>query len=143
MPPGQRSRFEILALRACACACNTMIVRSLAARSCTAPIRPSLPSLYTDVLPGPRARALASHASRPLRRFLSTDIAAIEASTDNSLKQVQSIEAQLNAHLQQPLPSINPASHAAPSSAHDDVAQQYHLYKQQGTPSSCPWPLLY
>ncbi|EMD68768.1 hypothetical protein GGP41_008766 [Bipolaris sorokiniana] len=83
-----------------------MIVRSIAART--------------------GSWALARCQSRPLRRFLSTDIAAIEASTDNSLKQVQSLEAQLNTHLHQPLRSIDPES-----PPRDHVAAQYHLYKQQ------------
>ncbi|KAH6859754.1 hypothetical protein AA0119_g2 [Alternaria tenuissima] len=91
-----------------------MILRSVAARS--AP------------------RALARHArqsSRPLQRFLSTETDSIEASTENSLKQLQSIEAQLNTHLQQPVPSVDPETHATSESASDNVAQQYHLYKQQ------------
>ncbi|EUC48479.1 hypothetical protein COCMIDRAFT_87477 [Bipolaris oryzae ATCC 44560] len=83
-----------------------MIVRSIAART--------------------GSRALAPRQSRPLRRFFSTDIAAIQASTDNSLEQVQSLEAQLNTHLHQPLPSID-----ADSQSRDHVAAQYHLYKQQ------------
>lgn len=95
------------------------------------PVAPLLaaccPPLTVHPLPG--SRALARPHSRPLRRFLSTDIAALEASTDNSFKQVQSLEAQLNTHLHQPLPSIDPDS-----PPRDHVAAQYHLYKQQGTP---------
>ncbi|KNG47666.1 mitochondrial 37s ribosomal protein mrp4 [Stemphylium lycopersici] len=54
-----------------------------------------------------------------------------EHSSAQLLKQLQSIEAQLNTHLQQPVPSIDAGSHAAPPSAHDNVAEQYHMYKQQ------------
>lgn len=88
-----------------------------------------VPTLPTADCPSLGSWALARCQSRPLRRFLSTDIAAIEASTDNSLKQVQSLEAQLNTHLHQPLRSIDPES-----PPRDHVAAQYHLYKQQGTP---------
>jgi hypothetical protein len=88
-------------------------------------------------------RALARHArqsSRPLQRFLSTETDSIEASTENSLKQLQSIEAQLNTHLQQPVPSVDPETHATSESASDNVAQQYHLYKQQCMTSVSPSP---
>lgn len=104
-----------------------MIVRSIAARTgMYTRLHPLCPLL---TLHPPGSRALARRQSRPLRRFLSTDIAAIEASTANSLKQLQSLEAQLNTHLDQPLPSIDPESQPR-----DHVAAQYHLYKQQGTP---------
>ncbi|KAI4927714.1 hypothetical protein J4E85_006226 [Alternaria conjuncta] len=91
-----------------------MILRSIAARS--AP------------------RALARHSRQPLRplqRFLSTETESIEAATDNSLKQIQSIEAQLNTHLQQPIPSVDPETHGTSESASDHVAEQYYMYKQQ------------
>ncbi|KAG9192238.1 hypothetical protein G6011_10972 [Alternaria panax] len=91
-----------------------MILRSFAARS--AP------------------RALARHARRSprsLHRFLSTETDSTAASTDNSLKQRQPIEAPLNTHLQQPLPSVGAATHGPSESASEHVAQQYHLYRQQ------------
>ncbi|KAF1839585.1 37S ribosomal protein MRP4, mitochondrial precursor [Decorospora gaudefroyi] len=94
-----------------------MIIRSLVARS------------------GPRtlglARSSSRSSSRPLRRFLFTETDSIEAATENSLKQTQSLEAQLNAQLQQPVPSINPATHGTSAALSDNVAEQYYMYKQQ------------
>ncbi|KAI8939753.1 hypothetical protein NX059_003498 [Plenodomus lindquistii] len=84
-----------------------MILRSIAARSCP--------------------RALAQRASPPLRRLLSTDTTA-----ESSLKELQSLEAQLNAHLQQPGSSPNTPEPTEPAHALSaSVAEQYHRFKQQ------------
>jgi small subunit ribosomal protein S2 len=85
----------------------------------------------TNFVLGPRA--LARNSSRPLRRFLSTETDSISASTENSLKQIQSIEAQLNTHLQQGVPSVDPETHGTSASVSENVAQQYYTYKQQCT----------
>ncbi|CAA9962041.1 mitochondrial carrier protein [Pyrenophora teres f. maculata] len=92
-----------------------MILRSVAARS------------------SPRVLALARQQAllHPRRRFLSTETKSIHASAENSLKQLQSIEAQLNTHLAQPLPSVDPETHGTPAAANDNVAEQYRMYKQQ------------
>ncbi|EOA89801.1 hypothetical protein ACJQWK_02483 [Exserohilum turcicum] len=86
-----------------------MIVRRLAARC------------------GPRALA---RLPAP-RRLLSTDIAALEAATATSVKHIQSLEAQLNTQLAQPVPAVAPDTPAAPPAARDNVAEQYLLYRQQ------------
>ncbi|KAH9880147.1 hypothetical protein J1614_002173 [Plenodomus biglobosus] len=85
-----------------------MIIRSIATRSCP--------------------RALAQRSSQPLRRFLSTETtASSHASSDDSVKELQA----LNSHLQQPAPSANPTAQESASSLSSDVAEQYHLFKQQ------------
>jgi hypothetical protein len=99
----------------------------------TARLGQELSLLLIQWLVGPRA--LARNSSRPLRRFLSTETESIEASTENSLKQLQSLEAQLNTHLQQPVPSVDPETHGTSESVSSNVAEQYHLYKQQCRPS--------
>ncbi|KAF2176350.1 37S ribosomal protein MRP4, mitochondrial precursor [Zopfia rhizophila CBS 207.26] len=78
-------------------------------------------------------RALAGKSFQHLRRFLSTEIDSIEASAENNIKQLQSLEAQINATIAKPVPSIDSVTHAtAPSAqATDSVAEQYHLFKQQ------------
>jgi small subunit ribosomal protein S2 len=74
-------------------------------------------------------RALARPSARPLR-CLSTDAASIEASADNSLKQLQSLHAQLSAQGDRSAPAVNPETHATAASATDHVAEQYHMFKQ-------------
>ncbi|KAJ4300785.1 hypothetical protein N0V90_002873 [Kalmusia sp. IMI 367209] len=81
-------------------------------------------------------RALAQSSSTPVRRFLSTHVDSIEASADNSFKQLHSLEAQLNANAQapRPVPSLDPESAAtepAPAQLTESVAEQYYRYKQQ------------
>jgi small subunit ribosomal protein S2 len=79
-------------------------------------------------------RAIAQKALQPpLRRFRSSEVDLIEASADNSIKQLQSLEAQINTSFFQPVPTIDPQTHAtAPSSrTSDQVAEQYHEYKRQ------------
>ena len=76
-------------------------------------------------------RALAPQPPHLLRRFLSTEADSIHASAENSLKQLQSIEAQLNTHLAQPVPSVDPETHGTPAAATDNVAEQYRMFKQQ------------
>ncbi|RMZ70306.1 40S ribosomal S2 [Pyrenophora seminiperda CCB06] len=76
-------------------------------------------------------RALARPSPRLLRRLLSTETDSIHASAENSLKQVQSIEAQLNTHLAQPVLSVDPATHGTPAAAADNVADQFRMYQQQ------------
>ncbi|KAF2846011.1 ribosomal protein S2 [Plenodomus tracheiphilus IPT5] len=88
-----------------------MIIRSIAARTCP--------------------RALAPRSSPPLRRFLSTETTSIDASAHSSQQQLQSLEAQLNAHLQQPVSSTHSTPQEPPSPLSDGVAEQYHLFKQQ------------
>jgi small subunit ribosomal protein S2 len=80
------------------------------------------------------SRAIARRASRPLPqfRFISTETEAIESSVDNSLKNLQSIHAQLNAEGDTSVPAVNPETHATASSVTDHVAEQYHMFKQQG-----------
>ncbi|KAF2018494.1 ribosomal protein S2, partial [Aaosphaeria arxii CBS 175.79] len=61
----------------------------------------------------------------------------VETSAENSLKQLQALESQLNAHLHQPVPSLDPEADAtvdtttAPSQLVQSIAEQYHLHKQQ------------
>jgi small subunit ribosomal protein S2 len=108
-----------------------MILRSLAARSgAFASLEGPLHILTTRTAPRALAR-LPRQASRPLQRFLSTETESIEASTENSLKQLQSLEAQLNTHLQQPVPSVDPDTHGTSEAVSDNVAEQYYQYKQQ------------
>lgn len=78
-------------------------------------------------------RAIVQRASRPLpqSRFLSTKTESIESSVDNSLKNLQSIHAQLSAQGDESVPAVNPETHATAASATDHVAEQYHLFKQQ------------
>lgn len=75
-------------------------------------------------------RLLARCSPRPLQRFLSTDTESLHVSTNNSLKQLQSLEAQLNASLEQPIPSVDPETHGTSAAVADNVAEQYHRYKQ-------------
>jgi hypothetical protein len=65
-------------------------------------------------------------------RHLSAESESIESSANNSLKQLQSIHAQLSAQGDHAPPAVNPDTHATASSATDHVAEQYHLFKQQG-----------
>lgn len=51
------------------------------------------------------------------------------------MKHIQSLEAQLNTQLAQPVPAVAPDTPAAPPAARDNVAEQYLLYRQQGTPN--------
>jgi small subunit ribosomal protein S2 len=85
----------------------------------------------------PRAFA---RTARPLPqlRCLSTEAESIASSADNSLKQLQSIHAQLNAQGDVSAPAVDPETHATAASATDHVAEQYHMFKQQG--QSCPAP---
>ncbi|KAH3947752.1 hypothetical protein HBI70_077310 [Parastagonospora nodorum] len=78
-------------------------------------------------------RAIARRASRPLPqfRFISTETESIESSVDNSLKNLQSIHAQLNAQGDESVPALNPDTHATASSVTDHVAEQWHMFKQQ------------
>lgn len=103
-----------------------MIIRSLAVRSgvytsnCIPRVAPLTP---------PGRQALAPRSLQPLRRFLSSDV---QSSTENSIKQLHSLETQLNAHLDQPVPSTDAAAQAAPAAqVAATVAEQYHLHKQQ------------
>jgi small subunit ribosomal protein S2 len=66
----------------------------------------------------------------PQFRFLSTETDAIESSTANSLKQLQSIHAQLSAQGDEAVPALNPETHATASSVTDHVAEQYHVFRQ-------------
>lgn len=86
----------------------------------------------TALRSGPRA--IARRASRPLPqfRFISTETDSIESSVDNSLKNLQSIHAQLNAQGDESVPALNPDTHATASSVTDHVAEQWHMFKQQG-----------
>jgi small subunit ribosomal protein S2 len=78
------------------------------------------------------ARATARSTLRPLRRSISTEVESIESSAQNSLKQLQSIHAQLNAEGDRSVPAVNPETHGTSAPANDNVAEQYHLFKQQG-----------
>ena len=119
---------------------HTMIIRSIAARSSErlAALQTPLHSVAANHPRRPGSRSLARSTSRPLRRLLSTHADSIDASSENSLKQLQSLEAQLNSHLQQPVPSVDPQTHATSPSVTDNVAEQYHVYKQQGEHQSPP-----
>ncbi|KAF2263496.1 ribosomal protein S2 [Lojkania enalia] len=76
--------------------------------------------------------AVARSPFQALRRFLSSEIDSIEASAQNSVKQLQLLEAQLNAAILQPVPTIDPETHGTALSAQitDSVAAEYHRYKQ-------------
>ncbi|KAF1920404.1 37S ribosomal protein MRP4, mitochondrial precursor [Ampelomyces quisqualis] len=80
------------------------------------------------------SRALAPPQA-PRRRLqvrsLATATEAIAASAANSLKQLQSIHAQLSAHGDQHVPAVDPETHGTASSAADHLAEQYHVFKQQ------------
>jgi small subunit ribosomal protein S2 len=78
-------------------------------------------------------RAVARNSSRSLSRFFSTTVDSIESSADNSLKQLHSLEAQINTVASTPVTSIDPNAPSSPLSAEitDSVAAQYHLFKAQ------------
>ncbi|KAF2033363.1 ribosomal protein S2 [Setomelanomma holmii] len=76
-------------------------------------------------------RAVARSSPRPLRRFLSSTAESIESSAQNSLKQLPSIHALLNADGDQFVPAVDPETHGTVASATDNVAEQYYLFKQQ------------
>ncbi|KAJ4365632.1 hypothetical protein N0V83_008252 [Neocucurbitaria cava] len=78
-----------------------------------------------------RPRTFAQCSSRPLRRFLSTHADSLNASSENSAKELQSLEAQLNSHLQQSAPPADAQPQQTSSPVTDNVAEQYYLYKQQ------------
>jgi small subunit ribosomal protein S2 len=81
-----------------------------------------------------RALALARPSAR---RFLSTQVDSIEASSANGLKQLHSLEAQINAtHAQSPpvAPTFNPDANGTLSALANSVAEQYHMFKQQRKP---------
>lgn len=65
------------------------------------------------------------------RRFFASEVGGIEASAENSLKQLHSIEAQINTQLtpEDPVPSLDVSHHTAPEVV--PVAEQYQLYQQQ------------
>jgi small subunit ribosomal protein S2 len=78
------------------------------------------------------ARSCSYQKAHHLRRFVSTQVDSIEQSADNSVKNLHSLEIQLNAQVPQSIPTFN-ASAEAPAPATqltDSVAEQYHLYKQ-------------
>jgi small subunit ribosomal protein S2 len=94
------------------------------------PLAPALPAMILRRALCATPRVFARPSARPLR-CLSTDAASIEASTENSLKQLQSIHAQLNAQGDRSAPAVDPETHATADSATDHVAEQYHMFKQQ------------
>lgn len=79
------------------------------------------------------SRGLARKApQRQLQgRNLSTETDSIELSAANSLKQLQSIHAQLSAQGDQNVPAVDPETHGTASSVTDHVAEQYHIFKEQ------------
>ncbi|KAF2007991.1 37S ribosomal protein MRP4, mitochondrial precursor [Amniculicola lignicola CBS 123094] len=79
-----------------------MIIRGAAARQCR--------------------HAVSRNSFRPLRRSLSSEVNTADSSTQDNIKQLQSLEAQLNAQLARPAPSAR---------VPNTIAEQYHQYKQQ------------
>ncbi|ORY12026.1 ribosomal protein S2, flavodoxin-like domain-containing protein [Clohesyomyces aquaticus] len=61
------------------------------------------------------------------RRFLASQVDSIEAAAENSIKQLQSLETQLNSGVPIPEPSAEPDLFSRSST----VAEQYQLFKQQ------------
>ncbi|KAF2121923.1 37S ribosomal protein MRP4, mitochondrial precursor [Lophiotrema nucula] len=86
---------------------------------------------HVAVRSGPRV--FARRSLQPLRRFLSSEVDPIDQATNNSIKQTQSLEAQLNALPPQPVPSIDPETPGTSPAAQvtDSVAEQYHQYKKR------------
>lgn len=82
-------------------------------------------------------RALVRNASRPVARFFSSASDSIDSSADNSLKQLRSLETQLNSVSPAPVASIDPRTHQSLAAAEpstdlaDSIAAQYHLFKEQ------------
>ncbi|KAH7394083.1 ribosomal protein S2, flavodoxin-like domain-containing protein [Phaeosphaeria sp. MPI-PUGE-AT-0046c] len=83
-------------------------------------------------------RAFACARKCPQRRLLSTSTTTttteadlIDASANNSLKQLQSIHAQLTAQGDTAAPPVDPETHATAASALQNVAEQYAMFKQQ------------
>lgn len=78
-------------------------------------------------------QALAPNSCQPLRRFFASQVDHVEAAAQNSIKQLQSLESQINTHLNQPLPSFDPETSGTvpPSHFPDSISDQYHLSKQQ------------
>jgi len=75
-------------------------------------------------------RVLTRAAPAPLRRFFATEADGIEQSADNSLKQLHSLEAQINTV---PGENVSPLVPNAPAEAPIamTVAEQYALYQKQ------------
>ena len=74
-------------------------------------------------------------ATHPWRRFASTHVDTLEASAENSFKQLHSLEAQFNANapVHEAVPSLDPDAPATDSQSANvtaSVAEQYHRYKQ-------------
>ncbi|KAF2658079.1 ribosomal protein S2 [Lophiostoma macrostomum CBS 122681] len=78
-------------------------------------------------------RALSRRSFQTARRLLSAEVDSIDASADNSLRNVQSIESQINANTDQHVPSVDPETHATSPAAQatDLVAEHYRQFKQQ------------
>ncbi|KAF2272444.1 ribosomal protein S2 [Westerdykella ornata] len=93
-----------------------MILRHLAARN------------------GPRALARYASQPQPLRRFYASDVDGIAASADNTLKQLHSLEAQINQATGDRVPSLNPETAGeaeAVSASPLSIVEQYHLHQKQ------------
>ncbi|PVH96675.1 ribosomal protein S2 [Periconia macrospinosa] len=79
-------------------------------------------------------RALAQNRNT-VRRFLSTQVDSIESSSESSVKQVHSLEAQINTTAPQslpPVPTFNPDSNGTlDSPVAVSVAEQYYMFKEQ------------
>ncbi|KAF2728447.1 ribosomal protein S2 [Polyplosphaeria fusca] len=79
------------------------------------------------------SRALVRSSSHPLRRFLSAETDARHVSADDSIKQLHTLDTQLDT------PSLPPAStndshthpSATPAQLSAQVAEQYHQFKKQ------------
>ncbi|CAI6338491.1 unnamed protein product [Periconia digitata] len=96
----------------------------------TSPYVPAIMILRNTIARHGR-RALAQNPTT-LRRFLSNQVDSIESSSENSLKQLHSLEAQINTTLPQAppvAPTFNPESNDSPVAL--SVAEQYHMYKEQ------------
>jgi small subunit ribosomal protein S2 len=80
------------------------------------------------------SRALARKAPRRQLqvRHVTTETESIATSAENSLKQLQSIHAQLSAQGDEHVPAVDPETHGTASSVTDHVAEQYHIFKEQG-----------
>ena len=78
----------------------------------------------------PRVLARSPVRNSQCTRFISTETESIDSSANNSLKNLQSIHAQLNAEGDRAAPAVDPETHGTADSATDDVAAQYLAFKQ-------------
>ncbi|KAF2813965.1 ribosomal protein S2, partial [Mytilinidion resinicola] len=72
---------------------------------------------------------------RPLKRFVSSEVESVDASLQNSLKEVHSIEAHINSLTAAQVSPIDDVTHATaqPAAVSAEAAESYLLFKHRGT----------